>query len=196
MHTVQEIIAAAVKLRLTPELRKAGYRKSGRTFHKVDDDCTKVLNLQFSKHNTKKQGSFTINLGIHFPALHQLAEWVPFSGPPKEYQCEVRMRIGYLMADKKDGWWMIDSTTSIERLGQELREAWENYARPWLDRNCSLRNAAGELESREQYFMAAAAQLLLGDRERSHNLILFALTKYPRAANRTRDWARKHDLLV
>jgi hypothetical protein len=196
MENIQDITDAAMKLGLAPELRKSGYKKSGRTFHFVSDACTRVLNIQSDRWNTRTEGSFTINLGIYFPALHQLAERVPFPGLPKEYDCDVRERIGDLMPSQKDHWWNVNMNTNIEELADELRHVWQEYARPWLEHNSSLINAAMVLERTRQPFMAAAARLLLGDKEKARELTALALKQYPAALDDTRAWAQKHGLAV
>jgi len=195
MGTVQEI-TAAVTLGLTPDLRVDGYKKSGTRFHSVGQESIRVLSVQSSRWNTRTEGRLTINLGVHFAALHQLAEAIPFKGLPKEYDCEVRIRIGELMPARQDYWWTVGTDTKADVLAGELRDAWKKYARLWLEHNSHLSNAAAELENRGQYFMAAAAQLLLGRRENAEELTRLALRDYPHAASRTRDWAQKHDLSI
>jgi hypothetical protein len=93
--------------------KKLGYRKSGRTFYQVHDARTEIVNVQASKSNMGDMGdtgTFTINLGVYFPAVATITNALPITGVfPKEYDSTVRKRLGMLVDGDRDFWWTVDS---------------------------------------------------------------------------------------
>ena len=184
-----------ITLDLGPRLKVAGYRKRGRTFHAASPDHVKVVNVQASRWNEGNTGSFTVNLGVFFPEVATLSEARPLRGPPKEYHCTVRQRLGLLMHDGKDIWWRIDSTTVSEVLARKVGTAWSVFARPWLERVSDLSGAHAELVSQKMCFRAAMISLLLRRPSEASELLREAERRRPHAASKIRDWGRRHDLL-
>jgi hypothetical protein len=88
---------------LAPLVKKEGFSKSGRNFHRQSGNNWLVVNVQASQGNIGTHGKFTINLGVYLPEVSLLVS-DPLRGKPKEYDCTVRKRIGCLMPGARDHW--------------------------------------------------------------------------------------------
>lgn len=128
----------AVQARLAKLLQPRGYVRGGRTFRRdAGDGVVQVVNLQmraFATDTTSPPAMelvdrFTVNLGIFIPELQ--SEY--FVGPAvHEYDCAVRMRIGFLMDPPHDHWW--DLSGDADALAEELLRVMEERGLPFLDR--------------------------------------------------------------
>ncbi|MBT2786735.1 DUF4304 domain-containing protein [Halomonas sp. ISL-106] len=50
----------------------------------------KMINIQASQFNNSSEWSFTINVGVYFPAIVEITGGSPVNGMPKEYNCTTR----------------------------------------------------------------------------------------------------------
>jgi len=142
MSEIGKAIDQCIGLQLGPVLKKEGFRKSGRTFHRSFDLGTQVVNIQANRWNQGGAGSFTVNLGIYFPDIHRLAEMIVPRALPGEADCTLRQRLGILMPSGSDYWWELDPGSDLERVAAEVGAAWTRYGKPWLDRHSELEEAA------------------------------------------------------
>jgi hypothetical protein len=74
MSAISERIDVVVREGLNPILKALGYRKSARTWRHFAAGCIRVVNLQGSWTNAGDSGSFTINLGVYYPAADVIAQ--------------------------------------------------------------------------------------------------------------------------
>jgi uncharacterized protein DUF4304 len=174
MSEIARIIDAVLTESLVPALKAARYRRSARTWRRVDPASTRVVNAQGSSWNTADMGQFTINLGLYFPELAPLVAWGRTSERPTEPACQVRMRIGHLMPGGLDRWWKLGPTSDVAALAAEVREAWDRYAVPWLEAHDDL-EAARPLVAAQYAYGDAALSLALGERADAERLIRAAL---------------------
>ena len=93
MSEIGKRINAVIAHRLAPCLKEAGFRRKGRTFHRVADERTDVVNVQGSKWNAGRTGEFTINVGVYYPQIAELYDEYRPDGLPEEYHCTLRSRI-------------------------------------------------------------------------------------------------------
>ena len=186
MSEIGNRIDAYVRLALAQELKREGYRRSGRTFHSVGVDATRVVNMQASQGDAGDDGRLTLNLGVYLPAIAELLRGgrsIPVrlapivvdahgnaqltgerrTSLPKEYQCTTRTCIGLLLPILGDRWWEIDRGTDIAALSEELAATWTSYGKPWLARFSDLREVLAEAIVRSDYLLATAASIALGD---------------------------------
>ena len=107
---------------VTAFLRKAGFRKSGRTYNRtVDDGLIHVVNFQMGQYpvgnyvipgiRENRYGSFAANLGVFLPCVSQIERGNLEKRIFQDYDCEIRERLGVL-AESKDVWWSLDSATA------------------------------------------------------------------------------------
>ena len=136
-----------------PILKAAGFRKRRHSFNRsTEPGLVQVLNFQMSafgppgegaEHNRAARevvgllgpwyGRFTINLGVFVDEM--VLEKRPEPGAwINEYDCQLRMRIGTLLAAGEDVWWSLGDQEAAT--GAAL-DAIEGAGLPWLDRLAS-----------------------------------------------------------
>jgi hypothetical protein len=133
---MKEVVAA-----VAPALKEAGFRKRRHGFNRTTgDEVTHVVHFQmgpFDPPGTVEipglrenlHGRFTINLGVFAPAMH-----VDVGDPPEgwvnEYDCQMRKRIGDLLPERADVWWLLGHPEAPDVARQVVVE----HGLPWLDR--------------------------------------------------------------
>jgi hypothetical protein len=195
---IGERIGRVIDLDLTPRLKKAGFVKTGRSFHKTAGEAIQVINIQSDKYNFGFKGKFTVNLGVFFPAVFKIAYDHPIKGKPKEYQCALRRRLGHLMPVRKDWWWALSEMSDDTAIAADLAKAMCDFGLPWLTERSDIewlrRAQRGDFAgSFEQYL---AAKILLGKREEARKLLLRKMDSIPLSGIRHfSEWGRKRGLL-
>jgi hypothetical protein len=197
MSDTARIIDAVIAGALVAPLEAAGYQRSARTWRRVGATCVRVVNAQGSAWNTGAEGRFTLNLGLYFPALAPLVGWGRVAERPTEPECQVRMRIGYLLPEGLDHWWIVTPDADVSALAIEVRTAWEHFGAPWLEAHDNL-EAARPLVAKQYAYGAAAVSLALGDRADAERRLAEALASCSQrhGANMLRAWARQHGFLA
>ena len=99
------------------------------------------MNVQSSQWNVGGSASFTINLGVYFPAVAEL-EGSRLIDRPAENVCHLQQRIGWLMPEPLDRWWDIDCANDVPALGSAVAETVEAFALPWLEGHSTMSAAA------------------------------------------------------
>lgn len=92
-----DVVNSIVAETISPELKSRGYCKTAFTWQKAVDDVIKVVNVQLSRSNQSHESTFTINLGIYHEPFHKERGLPMPTKGIKEYDCDVRTRIGELM---------------------------------------------------------------------------------------------------
>src|SRR4051812_20433076 len=133
MATPQDLIKAMMSDFHQRHLKPLGFRKVGNTWVR-SGEWPQVINVQLSKWNSSTQAQFTLNLGLFIKELHVASEGLPSKGDLKEYDCDVRTRIGELFPDKEDKWWKVTSGADAGQLADEVFAGIEQFGLPWFDR--------------------------------------------------------------
>jgi hypothetical protein len=134
----------AVVSQIHPKLKTVGFRKERHTFNRESEPgLIHVVNFQmgpyepgpnyeFPPYKVNVYGYFTVNLGVFISEVYE--QTMPKAMPrfPKEYQCEIRARLGELMPEGEGGWWTLKAETRL--LASTIWEAIEEYGLPFLDR--------------------------------------------------------------
>ena len=84
-----DLLDAIVSQGVTPTLKDAGFRKTGRSYHRRHGETVQVVNLQLSHGSTAMEKEFFINVGITFDSICELMG-LPLLDRPKEYECDER----------------------------------------------------------------------------------------------------------
>lgn len=134
---------------VAPLLKVAGFRKRRHTFNRSPEPgLVQVVNFQMGAfeppgpgsefHRTAREsiglagnlyGRFTVNLGVYvaemvLPGSDHRGGWV------NHYDCQLRKRIGELLALRKDVWWSLDD---FETAASTALDALQEAGIPWLD---------------------------------------------------------------
>ncbi len=189
-------IDAILKEELSPLLKRSGFRKVARNYYREHVDHVDVVNVQASQWNDGSDARFTVNVGVHFPAISAILEAPPFSGMPKEYNCIARARIGSLREDRIDLWWKVDSSVNDQSVAKDLVREVEECCLPWLEKMSNPAAVKRFLMKNKQSFFAAGVALVLGDRENAQELFDRALLERPQGRVKLFNWAEKQGLNV
>jgi len=220
MSEIGKVIDRVATDALATPLKAAGYRRAGRTWRRRLKDAVQVVHVQASRSNLGADGRFTLAAGVYFPTLAARLALFPPIDDPAEYDCHVRTRplppgrhwwevraAGVAAPDPEAGRvlgkilsWLDRradrrAPETNERATQELREALERYALPWLLRVADLRGARDELARQGSLWWAAAASLELREHDEAARLFAQALEKaVPPHADELRRWGRTNGL--
>ena len=196
MPSAQDSIKAMITSLHQRHLKALGFRKTANTWTR-SADWPQVINVQLSQWNSAEEAKITINLGISIEALHKAAEGLPLKDKLKEYDCDIRSRIGQLHADKLDKWWTVSTTTNSDDLADDLFSNIATYGLPWFNRLTTYSGIAEEFLVRKQPFMAALAYLLADNRTEAEKWMAEALTGANKLAlPKLRRLAQTHSLTI
>jgi hypothetical protein len=144
-----------VAAHLAPGLAGNGFARKARTLWRAVGEgearALQTINLQGHKWNEGGRGSFCLNFGIQFPALHAalathprfgwMAEWVDV---PDEAAATLRTRIDTMLPASRENWWpaglkagrdhwfAVDERTDLDALGAALLRLVLDYGLSWL----------------------------------------------------------------
>lgn len=127
-----------IKEKLSPVLKKRGFKKSGLTWNKNCQEFIQVINIQRSKYYDPELIDITLNMGIFYTPVFEIVWDKTAPKIAKEVDCLLRTRIGpVLMNDfsgkTKDQWWRIEPNTDVDRIALEFLNNLESTVMPFLD---------------------------------------------------------------
>ena len=112
---------------VTPPLRVAGFRKTGRNYHRRLAGTVQVVNVQVSRWATGMEKEFFVNVGVAFDAICDLAG-LPVLDKVKEYECcdrGTRSRLDDLIPGAPEAWTVRageDSSSIAASLHRHMQE--------------------------------------------------------------------------
>ena len=118
---------------LAPALKQCGFTRAGQTFRRRIGNNWAVVNVQRSSKSTNEQIVFTVNLGVASAALTRFAGGDP-EKPATAGDCQLQERLGPLLFDGEDHWWVLErETADSERLAERLASQMNESAMPFLE---------------------------------------------------------------
>lgn len=193
---IKSFIDSIIKGAVAPILRAAAYRGSGRNFHKASADLVRLINIQASNSNSGSVGKFTVNLGLFFPSLNAIIGPPIKAKLPTEPECDVRMRIGFLMPVNADHWWTFDTGEDPSKLLSELSIALSVYALPWIEKSWTLVNVIEDSTINLRPHQIAALAYLNGDPQKTQQLLQELYDNKPASRAFTGSIARKMSINI
>jgi len=181
MNDVAKQIKTVVDRSLAPLLKQAGFHKKSTHFSRKDGEALQVINVQSSQWNNVSSAKFTLNIGVHFARVAGMLYGTdPMPSPPKEVFCLLRTRVGMIMPAGTDHWWIVTPDTNVDAVSTELSSAWSDCISPWLEKNKTILGVGPELEKAllVHPLAAAAARLVLGDREKAAQLVNTVMERF------------------
>lgn len=187
-----QAINTILRLGLAPALRQAGYKRRAHTFRQaLPDGVWRVINVQGSEGDVGTVSQLTLNLGIHYPLAHAVKGQPPLTMPPKEWDCQLRRRIGRIMPAPFDLWWHFDEQSDLQALAAEVVATWREYGEPWLLRYSDLRTARDEIGAQGDDLFAVVASLALGEQDAARHLYATWRADPRRANQPTPTWVER-----
>lgn len=181
MATSQDIIKEAAKLIHQRRLKELGFKKTGYTWRSAKE-WPQIFNIQLLSSNSVERSKITLNFGVFIEELHTAAEACPVSGAIKEYDCDVRARIGQLLPSREDEWWEVTCKSSPTALADELLWLFTEHGLPWLCKFDSYRAVALEHAHQNNHLMAALSYVLANELDKAQEHMDLACSKLHRNA--------------
>ncbi len=123
------------------KLKPIGFKKNGRTFNRrLDDGIIQVINFQSGQYpigqgyeipdlRENLYGKFVVNLGVCIESLYKFQSPTEDKKYYKEYDCQIRDRLGTLLTGQ-DYWWSI--TNDNKEITQEIIAGLETKGFEWF----------------------------------------------------------------
>lgn len=132
---------------LAPVLRKAGFKRASRKFHRAVNDVFHIVHVQSSLYSVGNDGRFTVNLKVASELVHQYWCSSPLPKSPASLLPIFSQRIGHAMPEKRDTWWDVNPTISLDELARTLGTVIATCALPFFERFPSTAEVEKHLET-------------------------------------------------
>lgn len=123
-----------IKEVIAPTFKDLGFRKSGNNFFRDLGAVGQVFNVQQSQFNFKDDKTFVFNIGLIDKEINCLIYDRELPKFPKEYDCDIRLRLGHIMI-RGDSWYNLNKKTNLAKLKQQITEDINDYAIPFFEKN-------------------------------------------------------------
>jgi hypothetical protein len=121
---------------ISPLLKEKGFSRTGTRFYLRQGNNWGLLDFQKSRKSTADETIFTVNVGVCSGKL--LTFFSPDSPQkPSIEVCHWRERLGFLLPDRQDRWWVIRVTEPLSSLVDELKDYLAGAAVPAIERHLS-----------------------------------------------------------
>ncbi|MEV8095937.1 DUF4304 domain-containing protein [Kitasatospora sp. NPDC085879] len=141
--TAQELYRAMLRDGVAPRLRALGWKGSGLRFELPDPNAWVQLGFQSSRFNSAESLDFTVNISVIGRAAwenhrEEHPELPARPNPVVHYGRRFEpVRIGYLLADRRDTWWNISTDQpgdAVDRTADGVVAAVADQAMPEIRR--------------------------------------------------------------
>ena len=112
----------------------AGFSRQGLVFRRQQDENWQIIQFQKSVTSSAQRVSFTCNLGVVSARISQFFIVESKSRKPRLENCHWQERIGHLLPQQPDLWWIVDDRTRLDLLAAEISAVLSCYAIPTLER--------------------------------------------------------------
>lgn len=187
------LVDRVVGIELLRSLRSLGFKKQGRTFRRERQAAVQVINVQSSAWNFADRASFTVNLGLYFPAVAQALGEEP-DRVPLEHSCHLRARIGDLLGGA-DIWWEVRSDDDPSDASSALSSAMLGPGLKWLEAAATHEGAAQVCVSLARYDWAAVLAHGAGDLSMAAVYLFRALSTPSAQRDTLKAWSRERGIV-
>jgi len=115
---------------LTKILKPNGFKKSGSMFSFSNGDLTYFINIQSSQSSTAKMLKVTVNIEIYSSTIYKLQD----TSLPEKWSRHFTQRIGLLLDNPQDKWWIIESEKEAADTANEIADIVGNKILPTFDK--------------------------------------------------------------
>lgn len=118
-------------------LKEKDFSRKGTCFYIRQDANWGLLDFQKSRKSTADEVLFTINLGVCSGRLLEFFSPDLLTQKPSIETCHWRERLGFLLPDRQDKWWVIKATEPHNSVVDELKGCLVQAAIPAIERRLS-----------------------------------------------------------
>lgn len=108
-----------------------GYVRKGAIFRHWTDGNLGLVQFQKAKRTTADRLEFTINLGIVCGRVFE--DWKGEIEKADVWDAHLRMRLGNLMPERRDKWWLIDEATDTEEMAEQISTLVRGLGVPYVE---------------------------------------------------------------
>lgn len=151
-----------------PVLRKAGFAKSGSTFHRRGPDGWSVINFQRSQFGTRDKVTFYVNVAVALDRL-LVKDGIDPARKPPAHKSNWQARIERLAGPGTPTQWEVVGSTDLDRLTQEVVPLLERSAVPFIETRLTEAGFAAALtEARPADPIRPPASVILAELGAAH----------------------------
>ena len=132
-------------------LKSEGFRKSGRTFYRRKGEMIQVVYFPTSWLNTPDEAQFSVNLDVVLPYYHEKWTGQPLPKNPSSAAAICSQRLGFLLPEGTDKWWIVTPSMDYAPLSRELAELIRSMGLPYLDKAADLHFLRESLGSEKHF---------------------------------------------
>jgi hypothetical protein len=118
-------------------LKTKGFSRKGNCFYFRQGNNWGLLDFQKSRKSTAEEISFTINLGICSGKLQEFFSPDSLEQKPSIEACQWRERVGFLLPEHQDKWWLVRDVGPLASLVDELKGCLVRMVIPAIEQHLS-----------------------------------------------------------
>ena|SRR5687768_5091695 len=125
---VKDRVTAMVRDVLGPEMKAAGFRRSGRTFWRDGPDVCHVVSVKMNRWGSRQHSTVGVALGVFWHRVEAILE-NPSTGkvPPPEHRCTFRIDLGRVVAMPPKLEWRVTRGSNLHAIGSDVRRDLRRY---------------------------------------------------------------------
>lgn len=117
----------------TQRIAPLGYDRKGMIFRKWADGNCGLIQFQKARRNTNERLEFTVNLAVICGQLFE--DWKGDITKASAFDAHFQVRLGMLLPERRDKWWLIDGTTDSGALASEISSFVCDLGVPYIARH-------------------------------------------------------------
>lgn len=118
-------------------LKSKGYSRKANCFYLRQGKNWGLLDFQKSRKSTVDEVLFTINLGVSSSRLQEFFAPDLLEQKPSIEDCQWRERVGSLLPEHQDKWWLVQGNETFDSLVNEIKSCLVEIAIPELEQHLS-----------------------------------------------------------
>lgn len=182
MQDLAKSLSSIISKTISPLLREQGFKRQGQNFFCDLGEIGQAFNVQKNKWNSKEACSFTFNLGLIHYQIHKEAGHIALPKFPKEYHCDIRLRIGRLKEYERDFWYEMHQGSSMTNISNLIHRDMVNYVLPFFKQHQDPTTWPSLIASRNNIWLPYKVKFLILDKyASSESAISFLQARYDEA---------------
>ena|SRR5688572_12216800 len=138
--SVKDRVTAMVRDVLGPEMKAAGFRRSGRVFWRNGPDVCHVASVEMNRWGSSDASSFGVALGVFWHRVEAvLGNPTARKMPPSEYRCTFRIDLGRVISMPPKPEWRVTHRSNYDAIAAEVWRDLRDYGFAWLKYRSDLK---------------------------------------------------------
>ena len=130
---LSKVAMKEIVIHVANALEPHGFKAKGSSFYRDSKDLISIINIQKSDKSSEFRLVITVNLGIYIKSIADNPNM-----PPDIWSCQWQERIGFLLPEKRDVWWEINSFADASNVAETLKRAIIDHGLPEIESKASV----------------------------------------------------------